>query len=68
MLEAAIAASKLTLSRLRLVENEMKSAIQREVKMIERLEFAIRKAKSDAQYYKSVKNMYDKLAAEKSRN
>lgn len=59
VLKAAIMSSKSTLLKLKLVQSEVEKAIAEETKQVERLMFALNKARNDAAYYRGLNSMMD---------
>lgn len=59
VLKAAIMASKSTLLKLNMIKSEVEKAIEVESKQVERLMFALDKARNDAAYYKGLSIMLE---------
>lgn len=55
--------SRLNLQRLNLVRDELEAAIEREVKQVERLAFALQKVEGDEAYHRSVERQLEKERA-----
>lgn len=60
MLGAALEASRLSLSRLTAIKNEVDRAIEREQMQVERLEFAVDKATKDEAYYRVLRVLQER--------
>ncbi|KAL6762938.1 hypothetical protein V8C86DRAFT_2509309 [Haematococcus lacustris] len=59
VLRAAIMACRATLMKLQMIHQESEKAIELEKKQLERLQFALEKARNDAAYYRSLSMMMD---------
>lgn len=61
LLLTALQTSRATVRQLVIMETELEAAIAREKKQLERIEFAIEKARTDAAYYRSLETLVNRL-------